>query len=111
MSLGNRNAKVHETVGFQRHAVVSADYADFRVQQQVMTCDGFPGIVAAVEDGPYPGTEAYRVELDNGLGGGLYTSGQLEPLEHTTATVETTAATDYPELGSILSDRPDIALG
>jgi hypothetical protein len=110
MSLGNRNARRHETVGFQKNAVVSADYADFQVEQRVMTCDGFPGVVAAIEDGPYPGTEAYLVTLDAGLGGGLYTTSQLTALP-TTGSHEATAATDYPELGDILVRRPNIAQG
>lgn len=111
MGLGNRNARRHETVGFQKNAVNSADYADFRVDQTVMTVDGFPGVVTAVLDGPAPGTEAYDVTLNNGLGGGQYTASQLRPLEHTTASGDHTAATDYPELGDILDRRPDIALG
>lgn len=111
MGLGDRHAVRHETVGWQKHAVVSADYADFAVEQRVMTRDGFPGIVTAVLDGPYPGTEAYDVTLDNGMGGGMYTTSQLQPIGGTTASHEHEglASADYPELGSILHDRPDIA--
>lgn len=111
MGLGNRNARVHETVGFQKNAVVSEDYADFRVDQQVMTVDGFPGVVAAVHDGPYPGTESYDVTLNGGLGGGEYTASQLSSIEGTTASMEGVASLDYPELGDILVQRPDIAKG
>lgn len=111
MSLGNRNARRHETVGFQKNAVNSEDYADFRVDQSVMTVDGFPGVVTAVLDGPAPGTEAYDVTLNDGLGGGQYTASQLRLLDHTVASTEHTAQDDYPELGDILSRRPDIALG
>jgi hypothetical protein len=108
MGLGGRNARRHETSGVQKNAVVSADYWDFRVGQHVMTVDGFPGVVAAVEDGPYPGTEAYVVTLDNGMGGGEYRTADLRDINRVTA-AEHTAAEDYPELGDILERRPDIA--
>lgn len=108
MGLGQRNARRHDTVGIRRHAVVSEDYWDFRPQQHVMTLDGFPGIVAAVLDGPHPGSEVYEVVLDRGLGGGHYSSGQLRPLEHVTAS-EGTAAVDYPELSGVLESHPDPA--
>jgi hypothetical protein len=111
MGLGNRTGSVHETLAAQKYAVRSEDYADFRPEQRVMTCDGFPGTVTAVLDGPFPGTEAYAVKLDNEMGHGEYRTGQLAAIENTTASVERTAAEDYPELGSILTDRPDIALG
>jgi hypothetical protein len=109
MGLGARNAHRHDTVGVQKHAVVSADYADFRVGQRVMTVDGLPGTVAAIDDGPYPGTESYRIELDNGLGGGAYRTADLRELRGHTAGEHHQAADDYPELGDILSRRPDIA--
>jgi hypothetical protein len=111
MGLGTRNARGHDTEQMRRLAVIAEDYADFRQGQRVMTCDGFPGTVAAVEDGPYPGTEAYRVELDGNLGGGLYTTGQLQALPGHVAGEHHSAADDYPELGSILDERPDIAKG
>lgn len=112
MGLGNRDTSAsHDTAAMRRVAVVSADYADFREKQPVMTCDGLPGIVAAIEDGPYPSTEAYRVELDDGMGGGLYTSGQLQALPEATAGEHQGAASDYPELSDILAQRPDIAGG
>lgn len=111
MGLGSRNAATHETIGVQKHAVVSEEFADFRTGQHVMTVDGYPGVVTAVLDGPFPGTEAYDVTLDNEMGGGMYTTGQLSPLEHTTASTEHTADQDYPELAEILTQRPDIAKG
>jgi hypothetical protein len=110
MSLGARNARRHETAGVQKLAVIAEDFADFTVGQRVMTSDGFAGRVAAVEDGPFPGTEAYRVELDNDMGGGLYRTSDLSDLRETTAELHT-AENDYPELGDILSRRPDIAKG
>lgn len=108
MSVGRRMAR-HETIGVQKNAVVSEDWADFKVGQHVMTIDGFPGHVASIEDGPFPGTEAYRVTLDNDLGGGLYSTGQLSSMPSTTASGEHSAANDYPELSEILVQRPDIA--
>jgi hypothetical protein len=109
MGLGNRSARQHETVAVRKAAVVSEDFADFNVGQRVMTVDGFPGVVGAIEDGPYPGTEAYRVTLDNGMGGGLYRTSDLQTINQTTASEHHTADQDYPELGDILTQRPDIA--
>jgi hypothetical protein len=105
MSLGDRNARRHETTGVQKLSVIAEDFVDFRVGQRVMTSDGFPGRVAA-----FPGTEAYRVELDNDMGGGMYRTSDLSELRETTAELHT-AETDYPELGDILTRRPDIAKG
>lgn len=109
MGLGSRQAGLHDTERARKVAVVSEVFADFAVGQHVMTCDGFPGVVAAVEDGPYPGTEAYQVTLDNGLGGGEYRTAQLSPMEGVTASGTHTAVEDYPELADILTLRPDIA--
>lgn len=109
MGLGIRQAGLHDTARSRKVAVVSEDYADFAVGQHVMTCDGFPGIVAAVEDGPHPGTEAYLVTLDGGLGGGEYRTAQLSPIDGVTASGTHTAVEDYPELADILVSRPDIA--
>lgn len=111
MSLGRRTARQHETVASVRATagVRSEDYWDFKPGQAVMTVDGFPGTVTAVQDGPFPGSEAYIVTLANGLGGGEYRAGELSPLAATTASTEHTAADDYPELGTVLVDRPDIA--
>lgn len=114
MSLGRRQARQHETGGIHKNAVDSSVFADFRENDRVMTVDGYPGIVTAVLDGPYPGTESYDVVLDGGLGGGEYTAGQLSPINGTTASHEREAVgqhmahDDYPELGSILYDRPPI---
>lgn len=109
MGLGGRSARRHQTASAHKNAVVSEDFWDFHPQQSVMTIDGIGGVVAAVQDGPYPGTEVYDVVLDNGLGGGQYTASQLSARGDVTASVEHTAIEDYPELGTILSDRPDPA--
>lgn len=109
MSLGERNAKARHERGLHAEAIVSADYWLFQPGEKVMTLDGLPGVVAAVYDGPFAGSEEYQVTLDNGLGGGAYTSSQLTAFKAQTASHEHTAAEDYPELGEILTDRPDPA--
>lgn len=114
MGLGNRYASVrrtvnHDTVGLRAHAVNAELWHEFREGQRVQTVDGIAGVVAAVEDGPFPGAEQYVVELDRGLGGGQYTASQLTALGPAQASEVHTAADDYPEMGSILHDRPDIA--
>lgn len=108
MSLGSRTAR-HDTEASRRHAVVSEQYYDFQPNQRVITLDGIPGIVTAVWDGPVPGNEEYEVTLDRGMGGGAYTASQLTATEQTTASEHRQANQDYPELGTILSDRPDPA--
>lgn len=112
MGLGSRTASGHDTEGARKHAVVSEDYADFKVNERVMTVDGYPGVVTAVLDGPFPGTEAYDVTLDNGMGGGMYVTSQLSSASSSTTaagTHEGLASESYPELGDILFSRPDIA--
>jgi hypothetical protein len=108
MTLGRREAR-HQSVAASKVAVDSTLWWDFKPGQAVMTIDGFPGVVTAVQDGPHAGNEAYEVTLDNGMGGGLYTSGQLSARAESTASLENTAAQDYPELSEILVERPDIA--
>jgi hypothetical protein len=111
----------HETLTMQRHALVGEVYSDFKIGSRVMTIDGLPGKVTAVSDGPFPSLEDYTVLLDNGMGGGTYTSGQLRPLAETTASrveasevyasipveavTEHAANIDYPELEDILERR------
>jgi hypothetical protein len=109
MSLGRREAR-HQTVAAAHVAGVepSADW-DFQPGQRVQTVDGLPGRVTAVQDGPVRGAEGYEVTLDDGMGGGLYTSSQLAPAPETVASLQETAAADYPELEDILQTRPDIA--
>lgn len=95
------------------HTAAAADPTppvyDYGVHSRVMTCDGHPGTVLAVAEGPFPGAESYDVRLDGGLGGGAYLAGQLQPLAagHTTGT----AAADYPELAQVLVEHPDPARG
>lgn len=114
MGLGRRHARQHETAGFQKNAMDSTVFWEYKPQQQVMTVDGFPGVVTAVYDGPVPGYEEYQVTLDNGLGGGSYTASQLSPLGGTTASHDHEAtglhlaSDDYEELHDILRERPPI---
>ena len=111
MGLGSRKASRHETAGVAKVAGVNPeDYWEFKPGTAVMTSDGIAGTVTAVLDGPVAGNEAYQVTLDKGMGGGLYTASQLSPAGTTTASVEHTAADDYPELGTILIERPDPAI-
>ncbi len=116
MSLGNRTARnrhIHAVAGLRVEAVVSQDYWDFQPQQRVMTCDGIPGVVASVHDGPFPSTEEYFVMLDGGMGSGRYTTGQLSAIGggvEVHAGERHLASDDYPEMGSILHDRPDIGV-
>jgi len=112
MSLGSRRASRHDTEAQRKlGGVRSEDYWDHRPGQRVMTCDGVPGVVVAVLDGFHPGNESYEVRLDGGMGGGLYASGQLRSAQgQVEAGSAQSAATDYPELSTVLRERPDPAL-
>ena len=89
--------------------------ADFSVGQRVMTREGYAGTIDDIAEGPGDLT-TYFVTLDGGLGGGEYAEAEIQPLGASTtaaqqqaaiveAGVEHTAADDYPELGTILTDR------
>jgi hypothetical protein len=81
----------------------------FKEGQQVMTIDGVPGTVTAVQDGPVAGNENYDVTLINGLGGGQYTASQLTSMgTPTVASEHHLASDDYEELRDILVQRPPI---
>lgn len=110
MSL-RRQGRLHQTVAAQQSEV----YWDYQPDQRVITIDG-PGRVIAVSDGPFPGAEEYEIRLEGGLGGGTYTPSQIKAATPVQASVGTTdasvshlASEDYPELGTILYDRPDPA--
>lgn len=110
-----RTARQHDTVAVRRQAAVSEDYAEHSQGDRVITIDG-PGRVIAVNDGPYPGAEEYEIRLEGGLGGGTYDAGQIvasAPVQASVGQSEAverhTADLDYPELGTILHDRPDPA--
>ena len=81
-------------------------YADFRPGQRVTSIEGFPGVVTEVLEGP--GNNTIVVRLDNGMGGGAYRESELTSLNTTKASGSHTADQDYPELGTILTDRPDL---
>jgi hypothetical protein len=117
-----KRAFLHDTTVMQKHAVNAEELADFREGDRVMTVDGFPGRVTGVLFGPYQGSESYQVELENGMGGGDYNSGQLSSIDQqvTASLVEAmdvtsaipveavtdhSATLDYPELGDILEKR------
>lgn len=106
-----RQGRLHQTVAAQQ----SETYWDYQPEQRVMTVDG-PGRVIAVSDGPFPGAEEYEIRLEGGLGGGTYTPSQITAagpvqasVSQVDASVTHTADIDYPELGTILYDRPDPA--
>lgn len=113
----------HQTLGALKHAVAEEDSWDFKPGQRVVA-DGFPGTVTAVQDGPF-GNESYEVTLDDGMGGGEYNASQLTAQPSTEATRKAAEAPSvelepveagstalanhwYPELGTILTDRPPI---
>jgi 8-oxo-dGTP pyrophosphatase MutT (NUDIX family) len=94
--------------------------ADFSIGQPVMTREGYPGVVTDIHEGPADLTTVW-VTLDGGMGGGEYAEAELSPLPTQStaarneaaiieANVAHTAADDYPELGTILSDRLPPAL-
>lgn len=109
MGLGNRHAALHDTVSVRKVAMDTSIYNSFTAGQRVMTVDQVGGQVTAVWDGPVPGYEEYEVRLDNGVGGGRYTAGQLTAVgTPTTGAEHHLASEDYPEMGTILFDRPPI---
>lgn len=112
MGLGSRTATKHDIEAQRKLAGVDPSiYWDHAPGERVMTCDGYPGVVVAVHDGPHAGNEEYEVRLDHGLGGGTYVTGQLSQISGSTeASTVHTADQDYPELGDILRERPDPAL-
>ncbi len=82
-------------------------YSDFRPGQRVMTVDKYPGRIISIDEGP--ASNNIHVVLDNGMGGGMYDDSMLSPLNTRSSSVDRTASDDYPELGGILTDRPDLA--
>jgi hypothetical protein len=98
--------------------------ADFAVGQRVRTLDGFLGRVQFVVESFAPGNVGYQVVLDGGAGGGTYLASQLRPVPegyggghqapaylpagvHTADLDEHEASLDYPEMGDVLTERPD----
>jgi 8-oxo-dGTP pyrophosphatase MutT (NUDIX family) len=95
-------------MNLRREAITSSDYWDFQPGERVMTIDGYPGVVELVEDGPIAGAENYVVTLDNGLGGGNYSASMLTKMPTARSAAGIHLATDdYPELGTVIDDRPD----
>lgn len=86
-------------------AADSYSLTEFHVGDRVQTLEGLPGKIDLINDGKYSSV-TYFITLDNGMGGGEYAEREVFPLGGiVTALVEHTAADDYPELGTILSDR------
>jgi hypothetical protein len=103
--------------------------AGFHVGQRVRTIDGLIGRVIMITESFSPGNTEYQVILDSGMGGGTYLGSQLRPVGEdyggghqrdpylpagVTAALEAeadleahAAHDDYPEMGSVLFDRPD----
>ena len=102
----------------------------FKTGDRVQTIDGLPGRVLFVSASFAPGVTEYEVALDSGMGQGVYTASQLRPIPAdyrggsspvppgllpagVTAAIEAEgaemhlASDDYPEMGSVLTDRPD----
>jgi hypothetical protein len=105
----HRVARQHQTVASSKLAATNSEqWWEHRPGDRVRTIDG-PGRVVAINDGPFPGAEEYHIELDGGLGGGAYQPGQITKMLPTMASTEHTADMDYPELGTLLYDRPDPA--
>lgn len=113
MTLGRRNASKHDTLGVQHATGYHNSPNEYEVGQEVVTIDGFPGKVIRVEDADLRGNENYHVELNDGLGGGEYSTSQLRPMT-SSKTIEAVAGNlasdDYAELTEILVERPDIAI-
>jgi uncharacterized Zn finger protein (UPF0148 family) len=114
VGLGRRDARRHSTAAIQSLGGAPDESGVYSVGQTVMTLDGFPGTIEAISSGPVAGTDVYHVALDGGLGGGEYTETQISAVSSVSGQVAEassvhTAADDYPELGTILIDRPDIA--
>ena len=89
-------------------------YLDFQVSARVMTKEAFPGSIVDIHEGPGPRATSYCVLLANGMGEGEWAESDLTPLvqraaSSSVAVGEHTAADDYPELGTILIDRPPLA--
>lgn len=109
MGLGSRHAALHDNVAVRKMAMDTSVYDSFGVGQRVMTIDRVAGQVTAVWDGPVPGNEEYEVALDGGIGGGKYTASQLSAVgQPITSAEHHLASEDYPEMGTILFDRPPI---
>lgn len=95
-------------MNLRREAITSETYWEFQPGERVMTVDGYPGVVDAVEDGPIANAENYVVTLDKGLGGGNYSASMLAKMPTSRSAAGIHLATDdYPELGSVIDDRPD----
>jgi 8-oxo-dGTP pyrophosphatase MutT (NUDIX family) len=95
-------------MNLRREAITSETYWDFQPGERVMTVDGYPGVVDEVQDGPIANAENYVVTLDHGMGGGNYSASMLTKMPTSRSAAGVHLATDdYPELGTVIDDRPD----
>lgn len=103
---------MHETMASKKIETVAFATPDheYKENEIVMTCDGFPGRIVSVYDGPFRGNEEYEIVLENNLGRGRYTSSQIKGrcVQESDPNLYT-ADKDYPELSEILQERPDPA--
>ena len=112
MGLGRRNARKHDTNGVRVQSSMDVEpVTGYQVGQKVVTLDGFPGTIVRIEDADLRGNDNFHVILDNGLGGGEYSSSQINPVTASKSQfLAHLASEDYPELEEILVERPDIAI-
>ncbi len=93
-----------------RIVAAAGPLADLAVGTRVQTKEGYPGVITDVHEGAGDLT-TYWVTLDNSMGEGEYAEAEIWAIGEARsaavllANVEHTAADDYPELGSILTDR------
>ena len=130
MSLSQRRAALthHDTLAVRKAAGVDPTiFWAYKPGDRVLTREGLLGKVEDVLDGPNAGDSIYIVALDGGMGGGEYGENEISPapgsrvavrktaadeeddLEPREAVGEHIASEDYPELSSILVDRPPLA--
>src|SRR5690606_41400524 len=99
-----RKRILHQTAAAMRFDA-EQEY-DYVPGDRVMTIDGIPGTVVAVNDGPFRGNEEYEISLDDGLGGGFYTYSQIRGRVNENLYTDDR---DYPELAAGLRKDPDTA--
>ncbi len=93
--------------------VTSHDYWEFQPGQRVKVVEGFLGVVVDVEDGPHPGSEQYLVSLDDGMGGGNYSSSELTAASEVTVEaiwVDTPASNALFDLASQIAGQGNQAM-
>lgn len=111
--MGQRRTAGHDTAALRAHAGTPEYlYAEARPGDRVRVKEGYTGVVDDVLDGP-PHVMTYFVTLDDNQGGGEWGPGEVTVIGSAEAASQVesdikTAADDYPELGTVLSDRPPL---